>query len=494
MRRGVRAVISGALTTALVGGMLVLASALPASATVVTPGGDPDTDVDHVAADLEIIGLEHVSTVLANQLPAPPVSPTAYPAGSFSGSGTDAALIVVRDTASLQQSRAFCVDLDTTTYAGIDYSNSDWTTAGVPNSSYIVYILLNYPWDAVPVGSRTAEVAAIQAAIWFFSDGLVLTSGDPARPRTTTIVDDAILNGGATPPPTPPTLTVTPADAEAPSTGELTGPFTVSGNATGATVLTIDDLDLYLDAAGTVPAAVGTPAPPGTQFWVGNAVSILPPASFSIGLDFTIPVGTVYLADPDPDAYQKLVLAQQATLPVRAGASVSVYSAGSVTVTQRIEGPAAGDQGAITLLLSCDLPPAASVTRTFTVPAGTAAGDRVFTASALRAGATCTVTQTASGANARAIVSSSTITPANVLVPAAPAPAAQVLVVTRYTLPLPATGIGFESNLAAGLLVLLVGGLLLGGAPARVGSRHPATAILELRDLRRHRFQRRRDP
>lgn len=251
MRRGGRTILSGGLTVALVGGIIALASVLPASATVVTPGGDPDTDVDQVAADLEVAGLEHDSILLANRLPAPPVSPTAYPAGSFSGTGTDAALVVVRDTQTLRESRAFCIDLDTTTYAGIDYSNSDWTTAGVPNSSYIVYILLNYPWDAVAPGSRTAEVGAIQAAIWFFSDGLVLTSGDPARPRTAAIVDDAILNGGATPPPTPPTLAVTPADAEAPSTGELTGPFTVSGSATGATVQTIDGLDLYLDAAGT---------------------------------------------------------------------------------------------------------------------------------------------------------------------------------------------------------------------------------------------------
>ena len=461
MRRRARAIVSVALTAAMFGGMLVLAAALPASASVVTPGGDPDTDADHVASDLEVIALEHVSTLLANQLPAPPVSPTAYPAGSFSGSGTDAALIVVRDTASLQESRAFCVDLDTTTYAGVDYSNSDWTTAGVPNSSYIVYILLNYPWDGVAPGSRTAEVAAIQAAIWFFSDGLVLTSGDPARPRTAAIVDDAILNGGSTPPPTPPTLAVTPTAAEAPSTGELTGPFTVSGSATGATVLTIDDLDLYLDAAGTIPASVGTAAPPGTQFWVANVDSIIPSASFTIGMDFTIPVGTVYLADPDPDDYQKLVLAQEATLPIRAGASVSVYSAGSVTVTQRIEGPAAGDQGEISLLLSCDLSPAAPVTRMFTVPAGAAAGDRAFTASGLRAGATCTVTQTANGATARAIVSGTTITPASVVVPAAPAPAAQLLVVTRYASPLPATGTGFDPTLTAGLLVLLVGGVLL---------------------------------
>ena len=66
---------------------------------------------------------------------------------------------------------------------------------------------------------------------------------------------------------------------------------------------------------------------------------------------------------------------------------------GALRVTKTIAGPAAGRQGAITIAVSCDgdrLPD-------FVIPAGTGAGPVSHNYPSIRAGAHCTVTETADG-------------------------------------------------------------------------------------------------
>ena len=53
------------------------------------------------------------------------------------------------------------------------------------------------------------RAAAVQAAIWFFSDNYVLQPDDPVRPYTEAIVA-AVLDAGPLPEPSPPNLVIDP--------------------------------------------------------------------------------------------------------------------------------------------------------------------------------------------------------------------------------------------------------------------------------------------
>lgn len=110
------------------------------------------------------------------------------------------------------------------------------------------------------------KAAAVQAAIWFFSDNLVL---DPnSRPQlfqlTSAIVADAIANGPAAEP-VQPELSISPEEAVAPETGEFVGPFTVTSNGPGT--LRVLGVEVFADAAGTQALADGATIQPGAQLW-----------------------------------------------------------------------------------------------------------------------------------------------------------------------------------------------------------------------------------
>lgn len=72
------------------------------------------------------------------------------------------------------------------------------------------------------------------------------------------------------------------------------------------------------------------------------------------------------------------------------------FRPGSLAVTKVITGPAAGQQGEITLRVVC----ADVLDETVVIPAATAAGSYQQTFSTLPAGTECTVTEAATGANA----------------------------------------------------------------------------------------------
>nr|WP_231700939.1 DUF5979 domain-containing protein [Arthrobacter sp. zg-Y750] len=68
---------------------------------------------------------------------------------------------------------------------------------------------------------------------------------------------------------------------------------------------------------------------------------------------------------------------------------------GSLTVVKSVRGAAAGLQGDITVIVTCD---AVGIEETLTIPAGSAAGDYAGTITDIPAGTACTVTEPQTGA------------------------------------------------------------------------------------------------
>ncbi len=184
----------------------------------------PDTGLSNVGGGIEPVGL--------NPLAGYPAAPTPAATLRTLWAGT---MTVGETVAPFRTAPVYCIDLQTSTNSGIHYDVGDWTATNVPNLGYVLYILTHY-YPFVPTApaapSNAARAAAVQTAIWFFTDRLVLNAADVSRPFTQAIVADAILNGPSSEPPAP-SLTLTPTQLTVPSTGEITGPFTVGGNIDG---------------------------------------------------------------------------------------------------------------------------------------------------------------------------------------------------------------------------------------------------------------------
>jgi hypothetical protein len=269
--------------------------------------------------------------------------------------------------------------------------------------------LLNeyYPNTNQPSGltDLNQRAAAVQAAIWFFSDRFVLSTSDPLHSAVVDIVNRIRSEGPLVQPP-PPTLTISPSHLSGPAGGVL-GPFTVTTSTQGrarrrrrrlraaplATV-TATGGNMFSDAAGTVPIANGAAVPSGQKIWVGStgpATAVLQATA-----EATVPSGNVYLYDGNAgvgDA-QKLILAQAATLTTTVQATAEFLAPGSLVVRKTIAGPAAGSQGRVVIHVACD----DGVTRRhFIIPAGRPAGATSRTYRDIPAGTTCLVTETSNG-------------------------------------------------------------------------------------------------
>ena len=103
--------------------------------------------------------------------------------------------------------------------------------------------LLNeyYPNTDAPAAltDLNQKAAAVQAAIWFFTDRYVLNTSDPLHDTVAAIVDH-IIDAGPLPEQPPPSLTITPSQLSGPA-GSVLGPFTVNTNtgAAGAPAATV---------------------------------------------------------------------------------------------------------------------------------------------------------------------------------------------------------------------------------------------------------------
>ena len=103
--------------------------------------------------------------------------PTSNPAAGFSPKDEGFAGIIfgTATDGSNAQLSLYCFDINTNTSPGINYALGTWNASNVPNVNYVAQVLDNYyPKTNEPAAltDPNQKAAAVQAAIWFFSDRL----------------------------------------------------------------------------------------------------------------------------------------------------------------------------------------------------------------------------------------------------------------------------------------------------------------------------------
>jgi len=187
--------------------------------------------------------------------------------------------------------------------------NKNYTDDGSTNSE-ITYILNNYfPYNHYPytgsLSSVQEEAAAVQVAIWHFSDGVDANTVDVTniKTRALEIINDANTNAGNTI--TPATLILTPPSQSVANGAQVTmtvGAYDINGNP-------VSNLNVTLTTnSGTLNTASVTTGTNGTASFTldqgsGNSATVTAKA------EVIIPHGTKYINVANPTGKQKLVLA-----------------------------------------------------------------------------------------------------------------------------------------------------------------------------------------
>ena len=354
--------------------------------------------------------------------------PASIPPGYESETVGFAGVINTQEVDGTTTAQMYCIDLRTETRVGIGYENGTWDESNVPNIGYVNRILNTYyPSTNLPPGTNNnTKAAAVQAAIWFFTDGYVVNPNNNLYSTVASIVNSTIAAGPLEEPDAP-DISITPATAEAAVTG-VAGPYTVTSEADEITVTVDDGFGLFADAAGTIPLT--NPVASGTQVWVRSETGGTGPASISARAVVTVPTGSVYLYDgatPGVDTAQKLILADTRELSSAASATASFFEVGSLTVTKSIEGPAAGGQDEVVISIDCG----PGYQFTFNIPAeSTGTASETFTD--IPAGRVCTIAEPTNGTNASVAVST-TIVPTAVTIPSGTAATATVTDTYTFT-------------------------------------------------------------
>ncbi len=222
-----------------------------------------------------------------------------------------------------------------------------WDAANVPNVGYVARLLNEYyPHTNEPTALTNLDqkAAAVQAAIWFFSDRYVLSTSDPLRKTVVAIVNRVRSLGPLVQPPAP-SLTLKPAIVSG-AAGTVLGPFTVTTDHPPATV-TVTGGSVFSNAAGTAPIADGAGVPSGQKIWIRSSVASV--AVLQATSRATVPGGNVYLYDGNTHGVndaQKLILAETAELTSTVKSTAEFLAPGSLNVKKTIAGQAAGSQGA----------------------------------------------------------------------------------------------------------------------------------------------------
>lgn len=408
---------------------LLLAGGIASPALAVPDGsGVGVTDPPGPATEATIVEMLHQGGLFGGDVTVDPAT-TPYPTSGITNfRPVETAQIVLDDPGvpGRQDLLTYCIDLATETEIGVHYELGDWTAANVPNLAYVTHILENY-YPAVPgapsTGTDVEKVQAVQGAIWYFTDSFVVPTSYPSEHNAIKAIVDATLtevNGpppAPAPAPVPPTLTLTPDAADAPTTGQLVGPFAVGGNVASSTLGT-SGVEVFADAAGTIPVLPGDSVAQGAELWA-RYVSTTSTEGFTLSAVESVVEGNVFLYDggnPGRTSAQKLILAVEANVPVRTAAVITPFAAGTLQVDVAIAGAAAGSQSAVTVEARCDTG-GTITTATGGAAAASAAGTYAAIAlTPLAAGTVCTVSTTASGANSSASLASSTTVPASVTI------------------------------------------------------------------------------
>ncbi|WAP51067.1 thioester domain-containing protein [Arthrobacter sp. ATA002] len=384
--------------------LLLVAAPLgvPANATL-----DPDAPVRNgLISEVTDIVISSTGEGQAVSGALPPVGatwpvasyPTTIPQGYVTENVDFAGIINTEDVTGENTAQMYCIDLRTETEVGLGYVNGTWDESNVPNIGYVERILNTYyPTTNLPTGlNLNQKAAAVQAAIWFFTDGYVVNPRSPLYSTVAGIVN-ATANAGTLPEPAAPNVTITPATAEGPVDG-VAGPYTVAAeDAAEVTVVVDQGFSLYSDAAGTNPLG-DDPVPSGTQVWVRSDAGGTGPANITARAVVTVPTGNVFLYDGATSgvtAAQKLILAATQELSANATASASFFETGSLQVTKNIAGAAAGSQGEVVISVDCG----SGYQFTFTVDAGATGSVTSETFADIPVGTTCTITEPTNGSS-----------------------------------------------------------------------------------------------
>ncbi|WP_146188043.1 thioester domain-containing protein [Mycetocola zhujimingii] len=372
---------------------------------IADPVFGPNTDIYMTGsgAGLTIDGFQPPTAI--TQDPAAPY-PTTDPAG-YELLSTFAGII---NTASIDDpslvGEMYCINLRVSTQTGIGYESGTWEETNVPNIGYVTYILNTYyPATSLPAGLTDDQRAtAVQAAIWYFTDGYVVSSAEAdIRAAAAAIVADAQTNGPAAEP-VAPEVTVAPPSAAAPI-GTPAGPFVVEAQDDASLTVSVPaGSEMFSDAAATVPLANPGTVASGTSIWVTNSAGAASETVLSARAAVTVPAGQVYLYDgnnPDFTDAQRLILASTTDLEATAEATATFFAVGALTIQKSFVGAAAGTQGPSQLLIDCG----PGYVFTADIPGGTTS-DEVFEFENIPAGSTCSVTEPVLGTNTVAVVTS----------------------------------------------------------------------------------------
>ena len=94
---------------------------------------------------------------------------------------------MARRQAAARRSSLYCIDINTDTYDGIGYALGTWDAANVPNVGFVgpdpQRVLPHHPDATGRPEPINQKAAAVQAAIWFFSDRYVLSTVRPVAQR-----------------------------------------------------------------------------------------------------------------------------------------------------------------------------------------------------------------------------------------------------------------------------------------------------------------------
>ncbi len=357
-----------------------------ASTQLILSGTGPGTSVNGFLADLS-----NPFDPLTGYPTTPPPPGTGWTAQDESFAG----VIYGSPTDGSPDLSLYCINIRTDTFIGVGYQLGTWDSANVANIGYVARLLNSYyPQTNEPstIADVNQKAAAVQAAIWFFSDRYVLSTSDPLHNEVAAIVQAVITAGPIVQPP-PPTLTITPSNLAGPA-GSVIGPFTVGLTPPGDVTVAATGGTMYSDASATTVIPDLSTVPGGTRIWVKSTGP--PSVVIHATAKATVPSGNAYLYDQNSglgDA-QKLILSKEATLTTTVSASAQFQQPGSLTVTKTIAGPAAGHQGQVMIQVVCD-----GVTRSpdFVIPPRTGAGDRSLVFSPIDAGSVCQVIETQDG-------------------------------------------------------------------------------------------------
>ncbi|MDL5351220.1 DUF5979 domain-containing protein [Microbacterium sp. zg-YB36] len=397
-------------------GLLALVGTLAAAALVVTPltaaqasvdDGTPVADA-RIGPNTEIVtkapaeGLR--TTVYLPPTAIVPDPATPYPDDAAADFTSQYGFIGIITTTSVGDpsliGEMYCISVRTPAAAGISYQSGTWSEANVPNIGYVTYLLNNYfPAVAAPAGlTPDQQAAAVQAAIWYFTDGVVLGADSPVRAATEAMIAAAQANGPVTEPAAP-EVAINPASVSAP-VGSVAGPYVVTAEGAAAVTVSVPDgYTMYSDAAATtpIPNASSVPLPSGTtSIWITGPGATDVETVLNARATVTVQRGNIYLYDGDTPLYstaQPLILADTTQLDAVATAMTEFFTARELTVNKAYAGGAVGQQGAAQLVIDCG----EGYTFTQDIPAGTSA-TQTYRFPGIPVGNTCTVTEPATGA------------------------------------------------------------------------------------------------